>query len=127
MKFLIAGIFMFAANSVSYAQSTCLSRCEDAFGPGDSRCPEICTGVDDRLKRKKKGNDAAAAAAFAAGAASASAAASTPKTESVAPKDSKLAPAKASASATASASTPKNESIAPKDSEPAPTNGQPGK
>lgn len=110
MKLLITGILMLAASSTTYAQSTCMSRCEATFGQGESQCPKVCEGMDDRVQPKKKGNDAEAEAAFAAGAASTA-------SKSVV----------ASSSAATSASTPKKESVAPKESKPAPGDGKPGK
>lgn len=101
MKFFFAFIFMFAVSGVTYAQSTCLERCEKHAGVGNRDCPIICEGVDERLKRKKRNNSAEAEAAFRAGA--------------------------ASASASASASIPKNESVDPKEVKPAIDKVQPGK
>ena len=97
MKSLAAGVLMFAVSCTSYAQGTCMSRCEVEFGQGDSRCPRICKGFNDNAKRKKKdaGSEAEAEAAFAAGAAAASAPAAIPKNEPVEPKAVK--PASASA------------------------------
>ncbi len=90
MKLLISGIFMLVVSGATYAQPTCVERCEKHMGVGNKDCPYMCEGVDDRIKRKKKTDGDAAAAAFAAGAASASA--SIPKNESVVPKDSKSTP-----------------------------------
>jgi hypothetical protein len=92
MKFLIVGIFMLAVSGVPYAQTTCVERCEKHVGVGDKDCPEMCKGVDERIKRKKKDSDAEAAFAAGAGAAaSGSAFASVPKNEAVTPKAAKPA------------------------------------
>ena len=97
MRLLAGGIFMFVVSCVAYAQSTCVSRCEERIGLGDSRCPEICKGFDDNPKRKKKDASSAAEAqaAFAAGAAAAAASAAIPKNEPVGPKAVKPASANA--------------------------------
>lgn len=59
---------MLLIGSISYAQSTCMSRCEDAFGFGNSNCPKMCKEHPDGLKRKKtekKASDVTSASASA--------------------------------------------------------------
>lgn len=89
-KLFVASIIMLTASSMSFAQSTCISRCEAEIGLGDSRCPEICKGVPDKPKsRKKADGNASAASASASAAASGSAVAA--KKESAEVKDAKAA------------------------------------
>jgi hypothetical protein len=53
MRNIITIIAMLFASFVAYAQSTCISRCEDEVGVGDSRCPKICKNFPENGKRKK--------------------------------------------------------------------------
>lgn len=68
MKRIIPTVLMLLIGSISYAQSTCMSRCEDAFGFGNSNCPKMCKEHPDGLKRKKtekKTSDTSSASAAA--------------------------------------------------------------
>lgn len=72
---------MLAAGSATYAQPTCMARCEEQLGVGNADCSFICK-EPEKSKRKKKDDDSA----------SASASASVPKNSPTAPKDTKSAP-----------------------------------
>ncbi|MEN9868712.1 MAG: hypothetical protein RL748_4302 [Pseudomonadota bacterium] len=88
MKLLAFAVLLFCLNCVAYAQSACIARCEAEIGLGDSRCPEICKGVPDKRKARKKADGSASAASASA---PSSTSASTPKKEPAELKDAKAA------------------------------------
>jgi hypothetical protein len=89
-------ILMLLTSSFSYAQSTCMSRCEDEVGIGNSACPRICKDHPDGMKRTKtKKNEVSTAS----GSAAATTSTSTLQSQQTQAVDKKPIPAAAASSA----------------------------